>query len=423
MRKIKIGILTFHRSINYGAFLQCFSLVSKINNVFGDSVNAEVIDYCPEFEIEKYKADVKTYIFGSSQNKSSIKMAIKNTVKLVLSPSIISQKRMMQAAFEKSYDKLPKSELMWITDDYNAFLSNIKDEYDIIIVGSDAVWETLVFSFPNAYFLNDCVNAIQISYAACTGRMDLSMYSKEQITFLSKRWSSFKYLGVRDDATANLIRSINSNLVPQHNCDPTITLDFEQHRNLFDKSKCKEILRKHGIDPKKPIIGLMGGNALGKLIRELFGNKYQVVALYYPNMHADVYLPELTPFEWAVMFSMFFITFTRFFHGTIFSLKNGVQTISVDDWKLNDKEQKSKLHDLLDRLKLNDYLYSVDYIYTPEGKEKVRQAVESALRTSQSERIMKALDAEKRCFDSFSSALGSIILDLETRVDNGSAGD
>ena len=100
-----------------------------------------------------------------------------------------------------------------------------------------------------------------------------------------------------------------------------------------------------------------------------------------------------------------------------------MQTISVDDWKLNDKEQKSKLHDLLDRLKLNDYLYSVDYIYTPEGKEKVRQAVESALRTSQSERIMKALDAEKRCFDSFSSALGSIILDLETRVDNGSAGD
>lgn len=423
MRKIKIGILTFHRSINYGAFLQCFSLVTRINDIFGDRACAEVIDYCPEFEIEKYKADVKTFIFGSSQNKSSIKMAIKNTVKLILSPSIISEKRMMQASFEKAYDKLPKSEHKWITDDYNSFLSNIKDKYDVIIVGSDAVWETLVFSFPNAYFLNDSVNAIQISYAACTGRMDLSMYSNEQISFLNERWSCFKYLGVRDNATANLIRSINSNLFPQHNCDPTITLDFEQHRELFDKSTCEKILTKHGIDPKKPIIGLMGGNALGKLIRELFGNKYQVVALYYPNRHADVYLPELTPFEWAVMFSMFFITFTRFFHGTIFSLKNGVQTISVDDWKLNDKHQKSKLYDLLERLNLTDYLYSVDYIYTPEGKEKVRQAVESALRTSQSERIMKALAAEKRCFDSFSSALGNIISDLVTEVDNDGVGD
>ena len=39
---MKIGILTFHRACNYGAALQCFALVKKLNTMGCD---AEVIDY------------------------------------------------------------------------------------------------------------------------------------------------------------------------------------------------------------------------------------------------------------------------------------------------------------------------------------------------------------------------------------------
>lgn len=413
MDKIKVGILTFHRSINYGAFLQCFSLVSKLNELYGEQISAEVIDYCPEFEVAKYEPSIKNYIFGSQQNRSSTIGILKNIAKLILTPQIIKQKRQLNNAFIQSYKELKRSEKSWITDDYISFLKEIGECYDIVIVGSDAIWETKVFPFPNAYFLDKSVHAFKMSYAACSGRMDISMYTEDQKRFLADRWNDFSYIGVRDETTENLIHSIDKNISVYHNCDPTITLDFLKYPSLFDKTKCKDILKKHGIDTDKPIIGLMGGNALGKLIRELFGNKYQIVALYYPNRHADVYIPDLTPFEWACMFSCFFITFTRFFHGTIFSLKNGVPTISVDDWKLVNSNQNSKLKDLLIRLGLEDYYYSDVFAYSNEGKDRIRKAVIKAEQNCQSERIYSALDKERASFNSFSGALESLILRLK----------
>ena len=41
---MKIGILTFHRPINYGAFLQAFALSNQIQRSFPKS-EVEIIDY------------------------------------------------------------------------------------------------------------------------------------------------------------------------------------------------------------------------------------------------------------------------------------------------------------------------------------------------------------------------------------------
>ena len=40
--KKKVGILTFHRTLNYGAVLQCFALTEVVSNA---SCEASVIDY------------------------------------------------------------------------------------------------------------------------------------------------------------------------------------------------------------------------------------------------------------------------------------------------------------------------------------------------------------------------------------------
>ena len=409
MDKVKVGILTFHKSINYGAFLQCFSLLNKLVEEHNDIASIEVIDYCPKFEIEKYKPSITNYIFGSSQNKNSVNTVIKNAAKLVLNPKIISQKKQLNIAFAQSYKYLLLSEKSWVTDDYEEFLKDINKLYDIVIVGSDAIWETKVFPFPNAYFLSKDIKSLKMSYAACSGRMDVSMYTESQREFLANQWKSFSYIGVRDEATSDLIQSIDRSIIVHHNCDPTITLNFNKYPQLFDRDQCKAILLKNGIDVCKPIIGLMGGNAMGKLVRELFGNKYQIVSLYYPNRYADVYLPGLTPFEWARMFSFFFITFTRFFHGTIFSLKNGTPTISIDDWKLQNSGQKSKLNDLLTRLELEDYYYTDANAYKDEGKARIRKAVIDAEINSQEDRIFCALEKEATYFRSFSDSFRSLI--------------
>lgn len=51
MIKKKIGILTFHRTTNFGSLLQTYGLFKKIENLGYD---CEIIDYrCPAVEKEK----------------------------------------------------------------------------------------------------------------------------------------------------------------------------------------------------------------------------------------------------------------------------------------------------------------------------------------------------------------------------------
>ena len=47
---MKIGILTFHRAINYGAVLQCYALYTTLQSMGHD---VEIIDYRPG-TIQKY---------------------------------------------------------------------------------------------------------------------------------------------------------------------------------------------------------------------------------------------------------------------------------------------------------------------------------------------------------------------------------
>ena len=51
-----IGIITFHRAVNYGAVLQCFALQQALDNIGAEN---EVIDYRCEF-IEKHYSYVPT---------------------------------------------------------------------------------------------------------------------------------------------------------------------------------------------------------------------------------------------------------------------------------------------------------------------------------------------------------------------------
>lgn len=48
---MRIGVLTFHRALNYGAVLQCFALFKTLKSMGHD---VEIIDYRPLF-IERHR--------------------------------------------------------------------------------------------------------------------------------------------------------------------------------------------------------------------------------------------------------------------------------------------------------------------------------------------------------------------------------
>ncbi len=62
---MRIGILTFHRSINCGAVMQCYSLSKKLQQEFPDAV-VEVIDYHMPKIAASYKVSLKQYLKGGN---------------------------------------------------------------------------------------------------------------------------------------------------------------------------------------------------------------------------------------------------------------------------------------------------------------------------------------------------------------------
>ena len=114
---MKIGILTFHRSINFGAFMQCFSLLTRLKKDFSDCV-FEVVDFTPKTVINSYS----------------------NIIDQAKTEERRRQYTERARAFQEVYSYLNLSPHRLETDNYNEIADYLNQHYDAVIVGSDAVW-------------------------------------------------------------------------------------------------------------------------------------------------------------------------------------------------------------------------------------------------------------------------------------------
>ena len=105
---MKIGILTFHEGINHGGFFQAFSTYSFLKS---EGYDVEIINYKNKTHwLTEYKAFLVT---------KNPKRLISNIKKIFAFKK--DQKSMNLGPFTKD-------------------ISRIKENYDVIVVGSDIVW-------------------------------------------------------------------------------------------------------------------------------------------------------------------------------------------------------------------------------------------------------------------------------------------
>ncbi len=328
---MKIGILTFHRSYNYGAFLQCYSLSKRLK------------EDLPEDEI---------YVLDYSYDDNLAYHKMENDAQGKLKTFLINRNR----SIEETLDYLPLSEERVISRSYKELYDKITDKYDVIVVGSDAVFNWNGKGLPNAFMPVGIENGpVFVSYAASSHGIDYTRAEKSVLEYARESFQGFSYLGVRDNTTEKLIKYTGCTSEAVHNCDPTVFLNLESL--AVDMDKLKEKLSSHGIDLNKPIVGIMAGDLIGKGIKEHFGDRIQLVAVYQPNKYADFLLDDLNPFEWARVFSLFSVTITHFFHGTMFSFKNNTPTIITEIRSQYSMAHDTKIVDLLKRTGLMEFYY------------------------------------------------------------------
>lgn len=398
---IKIGILTYHRSLNYGAVMQASALASEIKKRFPNA-EVELVDYMSK-RMDRYYKMITLY-----RGKDSILHLI--------------ERIQMYFAFQRGLKELPLSDEKVLTDKNDIVEQWLKDRYDILVIGSDAVWNYSKRGLPNPYFPSKMTGCHYLSFAAsCNGLAypDFDQIPLNEQGLLKSAFKNLDYIGVRDIQTAALVHSVLPNAEVHHNCDPSILLTDLSKANR--NNLIKKLERKYHFDSSKPTIAFMMSNhngifkkELAKRIKERYGDRYQTVSLYSYNRYADIpYIADLTPQEWSIIFGLFDLTISKYFHGMLFSLLNHTPVIAVGTEK-SIAGLPNKLSDMMERMGIiDDYFPSAGDHFADWNT--LMYKVDAHLSKNKIPNFEKSIYAERSYAESFFVHLKKTISEIESQ--------
>lgn len=245
MKDDRIGIITFHNTLNYGAHLQAYALCQffKDRGYF-----CEIIDY-------RCKAITDVYDLHFWKHFNSIA----GFMQYLLSVSDLKKKKQKFEEFLVPY----YSDKVYV----NETKEDMNFEYDRFIVGSDQVWNTELTENDITFFLDFVKKRTCISYAASIGKNHLT---DEDIKIFKKYLNKFDRISVREDTALNLLQEIGMEHVEQM-IDPTFLISkkvwlniankavryrikekyvlvYEQGRGTYGLTFAKQLAREKGID-------------------------------------------------------------------------------------------------------------------------------------------------------------------------------
>lgn len=336
---MRIGILTFHRSINYGAYMQCLALSHEIKKRFPKQ-EVEVIDY-------------NSFIMEKNYKVRFTKHMLKHPFEF---PRKIKRKRV----FRNSLKYLPLSPEQIIDDGCDRVFEYMNSRYDVVIVGSDAVWNWIKRGFPNPYLLACDAKFVRMSYAASAFGMGMEYVTDERRDAFGASLSGYDFVGVRDDYTDSLVSYCAPNVKTHITCDPTAFLDLGYVHKLLelDKEQFKSMIYdRYKIPRDKRLICFMGTNKkLVSKVRKKYSATHRTISVFSSTGEEDVFMYDLSPLEWALLFGICDVTLTNFFHGTMLSLRNSTPVIAIDHTKFG-VDYKGKIQDVLERMDMGDCFF------------------------------------------------------------------
>lgn len=210
---MKVGIITYHASHNYGSMLQAYALQQTVISLGHD---CDIIN----FRTHKQRQGYLPFYCGRR---------LRGKIKALLYPRLAWERRKKYRMFES-----------FIRDNYilsaseyhtNADLCNAEFDYDVYISGSDQIWNTSCFDFDWAYYLNFVKRGKKIAYAPSMGpKANLEIASS---TFGKIRHyaESYHSISVREQGTAELFKEITGKEATIM-LDPTLLLSFERWSGL-----------------------------------------------------------------------------------------------------------------------------------------------------------------------------------------------
>ncbi len=367
-KKKTAGIITFHKSYNYGAVLQTYALQKAIEKF---NIDVELIDYRGKdhFEFEK-------------QPFKKLKHNIWNIVKNIM----FGNER------QRKIDKFKKNNLNISKEKYET-LQQIKatpPKYDIYISGSDQIWNPQIVKNDDAYLLSFAAdNQIKVSYASSFG---ISSLPENYKGLYKKELSKYKNLSVREETGSKIINDllrVDAEVV----VDPSLLLSKEEWSKLSKKPSYEGyVLCYHmpGFSKVKKTI-----NIIAKKIA--FKNNLKIIHIgskeYEKLNFKKTTLINNGIEEFLGLFQNADFILTNSFHGTCFSLKFQKNFFSVIDE--DNASRNSRIVDFLKRINCDDRIISAEnnYNFSDEKLKPVNYTLVNEKLFSEIEKSIKYIES------------------------------
>ena len=306
---MKAGILTFHNAHNYGAALQVLASQTWLTR---KGYDCEVINY----RINKID---RSYDATSAKRKQRFEAFIKKHLKL--------------SPLYKSLAELQSADL----------------PYDVIVAGSDQIWNSgLLGGLNSAFFCNfGRPEARRIIYAASLGSDELSPSNR----FLLPRYLQYPdFISVRENSMLDLIRPLTEKPV----CtvlDPTFLLDLSDYRKLIVPQNIRtpyiylHYVHHTGENPALDLAAKQLSEATGlPIMKNRAGQRFANELPSCQDNGPGEFLGTLSEAAYVV---------TDSFHATVFSILFSKHFLTVAPVK-----RPERLIELLQLLRLDAHLYT-----------------------------------------------------------------
>lgn len=311
----RIGILTFWGIPNYGAFAQAYAMNKLVKSL---EPNAEVVHIAYLHPIHK------NLYFQKKEPKIERKKDLFNPHFYCSYIKYLLDKNMYYPNFKKDWDEIPHKVI-----ETKERLET--EEWEVIITGSDAIWEYSIKEFgDDIHLIGNQLNCKKLcSYAASFGEMQIN---DSFPNFVIDGLRKYQKISVRDNVSYDIIKKLTK-IEAEIVLDPTLLYDFKDDKNIPQPRYDKYILVYGN---KFPL------SIINEVKEYAHKNHLTIIGAGIAGEWCDCQLIDLGPLQWIGMFSKAEFVVTCTFHGLMFSINYNkkvlfnqiVYTKNRSDWLL-----------------------------------------------------------------------------------------
>jgi len=200
---MKVGLLTFQDTNNFGSYLQTYGLYKKIIDM---GYECDVIDY---------------------QCESIVKRERPKPFRFTLNPKQLAIEILLNPAVRKKYKNLLSFLHRNMTVSERVFkdtILNLADKYDKFIVGSDIVWGLDITENDTTYFLDFVKDQKKkFAFSSSIG----NPWDEDEKALVRPCLLDFSSIAVRENESAEWIEDLIG-IRPEVVCDPTMLLEKDE---------------------------------------------------------------------------------------------------------------------------------------------------------------------------------------------------